>query len=247
MLSNLFPNLWYFSAYFVLFFFMPILDCILEYTPRKFLAIASIVIVVQLLKNNFVYFGSGYSVTWLVILYVLGGYLSKNNVLEKWTKKKCFLCYFGCVLVTELFRICYLSFYTRISFLENYKFTLIKYTSPTIILSAVFLVCCFSKINFNDKYLKFIQILSPLAFGVYLFHEQPFIRNSIIKGTFSFIASEPFYIAIPLVLASSSLIFICCLLIEYLRSCIFNTLNIKRFAELLEKLIYRFFSVVLKI
>lgn len=85
LMACLCPKLWYFSEYLILFFFIPFLNCILETSPRKILRIAALVIIIQLFDQNFIGYNRGYSVSWLVILYVVGGYLAKYNVLGKWS------------------------------------------------------------------------------------------------------------------------------------------------------------------
>lgn len=115
---------------------------------------------------------------------------------------------------------------------------LIKYTSPTILLSGLIMVILFSRMNLKGK---IISKLSPLALGIYLFQLNPIIWNNIIKGSFMFVANKNIFTGVLLVFAFASVIFISGLLIEFIRSKIFNLIKI----QILSKKIVEFLSKIL--
>lgn len=97
LIKSIFPVLsnqyWYFSAYFVLCLFIPLLNYILNNLERGVL-LCSIVLVTSLLsfqqvvvRKDIFCVGKGYSPWWLLILYLIGGYikiyLSKKKFLHK--------------------------------------------------------------------------------------------------------------------------------------------------------------------
>ena len=148
--TNLFPSmsfvyhgLWYFSAYFCLFFFMPILNSIVENVPRNTLKTVAVFVFIVFcgwtqIYTDIAHLGRGYSVLWLAILYVFGAYLAKYDVLKNLSAAKSVLGYLICVAVTMLSRFAMGSvFPKRINLL-------VSYTSPTIVLCAVFLFNIFT-------------------------------------------------------------------------------------------------------
>ena len=58
----------------------------------------------------------------------------------------------------------------------------LQYTSPFIILCAVFLFIFFSKLSFGERGEKFINFITPAALGVYLIHTNPFVFDYVIGG-----------------------------------------------------------------
>lgn len=57
----------------------------------------------------------------------------------------------------------------------------LSYTSPFVVLSAVFLFIFFSKLNFGKQTEKIINYITPAALGVYLIHTHPLVFNKLIK------------------------------------------------------------------
>ena len=174
--TNLFPSmsfvyhgLWSFSAYFCLFFFMPILNSIVENVARNTLKTVAIFIFIVFcgwtqIYTDVLHLGRGYSVFWLAILYVLGAYMAKYDTLKKLSVGWSLIGYLCCIVVTELARCVMGSvFPKRINLL-------VSYTSPTIVLCAVFLFNIFLKMRIGQKGAKIIAFLAPLSFGVYLAH-----------------------------------------------------------------------------
>ncbi len=77
---------WYFTAYFCLFFFMPILNAGLQNMEYKHLKNAIIMIIIVDSVLPFIYAGdifltrNGSSFVWLMVLYLIGGFIKKYNL-----------------------------------------------------------------------------------------------------------------------------------------------------------------------
>ena len=101
---NLFPSIkmhWYFSAYFCLFFFMPILDKIIDSVPQKALKICALLCFavfccISPFSDQVTSLRGGYSVFWLILMYTLGAYISKYDPLKKRSSLFCFLGFAVC-------------------------------------------------------------------------------------------------------------------------------------------------------
>lgn len=235
ILANLFPSvhsMWYFSAYFCLFFFMPILNSVIENVSKKVLQKSAIFIFLIFccatqLTSNVSNLKAGYSVLWLAIMYLLGAYMAKYKTLSNTKIWVDFLGFIVCVIVTVISRIAMGNLFGRgINIL-------VSYTSPTITLCAVFLVSVFSKIKTSTKLTKTVAFLSPLAFGVYLVHCHPYVFGNL-SGAFAFIANMPLYYAIFVVILVALCIFIACLIIDYLRLILFKLCKVNKLSILIE-------------
>lgn len=241
---------WYFTAYFCMFFFVPFMNKILEVCDYKQLTglVSSSVIffsIIPLIFKSDVYFtNNGYTVLWISVLYIIGGYIRKYELHKNISNIKCVLLYFGAVL---------LSFGQKV-ITEYVKFTVngetvneglfIKYTSPTMVICAVSLLCLFAKVDFKDGMKKFTAIFSPFAFSVYLIHTAPYVWSKVMKNRFvSFAELNPF-VMILLVFATAIGIFALCSLIDFLRVRLFKLLKIKELSVKIEGTITKFIEKI---
>ena len=177
-----FSQYWYFTAYFCIFFFIPLFNHILNTVPKDALKVAifSAVIIFSILpcvfgKDIFLT-NMGYSPLWCAVLYIIGGYIKKYGVLKNKRKLIVTGIYFSCVLLT-----CVLKMIADITNADKFGERFISYTSPFILLSAVALVVVFSALRLPKVVKKLILILSPCAFGVYLIHVHPMIFKYVLK------------------------------------------------------------------
>lgn len=113
---------------------------------------------------------------------------------------------------------------------KNYWFPLSLYASPLTVAASVFLFQCFKKIKIGS--VKFVNCLGASTFGMYLIHENPFMRPVI----YSFFHAYDFKfskILIPYVMISCLIIFIMGGGIDMLRQKLF--LKIEKICRRLSK------------
>lgn len=241
MIPALFGRYWYFSAYFCLFFFMPILDRVVN-MPKPILKRAMVVVFVIFccfteIKDKVSSLSGGYSFLWLAILYVIGGYMSQYKPLKKLSPAKSFAGYLICVLVS-------LSCKMVVSLFIGSNFALISYTSPTIFLSSLFLLNAFAGVKINSRFRKGILFFSSCSFGVYLIHCQPVIFDHLLHGAFSEIVEQNTIVIIVTILVATVGIYLICSIIEYLRQCIFKWLKIDCLVNTISQLITKVFDKI---
>lgn len=231
---HIFPtlkNYWYFSAYFCVFFFMPMLNNIINTSSRKTLKCIAIFMFLIFscwtqLSSAISGLLSGYSVLWLAILYAVGAYIAKYDPLRNWSCRKCLLGYIICVILTSLSKI-------LLGYANIRPMLLVSYTSPTIVFSAIFLVHLFSRLHIGKRTKKIVSFLAPMAFGVYLIHCHPYMFVNL-KDRFAWISEQPIYFGILLVFAWAFAIFAACIFIDWLRLLLFKVCKVKNFAIWLE-------------
>ena len=231
---------WYFTAYFCMFFFIPFMNKILEVCDFKQLTglvSASIIFfsIIPLIFKSDVYFtNNGYTVLWISVLYIIGGYIRKYELHKKISYIKCILIYFGATLVTFGQKIIteYVKFIVDGKTVNEGLF--IKYTSPTMVICAVSLLCLFAKVDFKDGMKKLTAIFSPFAFSVYLIHTAPFVWSKVMKNRFLTLAEFNPIVMILVVFATAIGIFALCSFIDFVRVQLFKMFRIKELSVKIE-------------
>lgn len=184
-------------------------------------------------QQDVFYMGDGYSVFWLTLMYLLGACIKKLNLVSHSKKKKYFILYFFCILITWSSKILVEKF--PISGFTLDSSFLIHYTSPFIVLAAISLLLIFGSMNFSESVKKMIMLISPLSFGVYLLHDHPLVRSYVMTERFAFITngsvSKMLLFFFGIILA----IFVvgCC--VDAVRSKLFQLLHIRKSLSKLDR------------
>lgn len=246
--ESLFPvsnvKYWYFSAYFCLFFMMPILNIAIEnlkkYQLIFIIFVLSIIfcVIPTVMKKDVFNICRGYHFFWLFFMYLIGGFFSKYDIKFKFMKISMFVLYLLSVYITFL-----LKKHADFMILNKieYKFNFVEYNSPTIFLSSIFLFLVFANLKVN--YLnKFISFVSKLTFSVYLIHEHDFIRTFFIKDKFSYLLELSTRDMVYRLAIIVFFIFLISIFIDLIRTFIFKILFIKKLFIRCENFICEKFS-----
>lgn len=244
MIQMFFPvsyqRYWYFSAYFVLFFFMPFLNYLLKNLDKNMLQ--------KLILGSIVFFSigetfifrvkeflalqSGYSFLWLMVLYLIGGYIK----LYDWNLWK-----HDRLIFIEM---AVLSFVVLLLLggEEGHGRLLINYPAPTMLFMAIALLNYFKDLRLQPSQIKWVKVFAPLTFGVYLIHLQPMVAVYILQGRLATLAFESPWLLVVDVIFVSFMIYLCCSVIEWGRQKLFYLMEVETLAEklnnILLKLIY---------
>lgn len=234
---------WYFSAYFIMFFFTPFFQYLIDRLSKRkaTILVGCIVLLASIMqlfvKEDFFSLNSGYTALWLAFLYIFGAYIKKYNYL--FTAKKAVLCliYIICIIISFGYK--YILEMTGISLpkpIEHFAESnlLIQYNSPTILLCGIVLLLFFSKMQFNKVTIKFISIFSPAAFGVYLIHDNSMVEEYVMPRIEGF--KDLNVILLPCVVIGLILsIWFICSLIDIVRFKLFELIRVKMLSIWLEK------------
>ncbi len=227
---------WYFTAYFALFFFIPIINNgISALTQKQSTAlVVSMLIVFSVLPTVFADVfatGEGYTALWLIILYIIGAYIKKYDSLKKINILAAAIGYAAMVFASWFVK--YMTEKGVITFITNPDI-LIKYTSPTIVASAVFLLALFEKIKIPSFVTKVIAVASPAAFSVYLIHTHHLVWWHYMNVRFQAYASASAVHMVLCVLGTALGIYLVCTVIDLVREAVFKLFRIKKIVEKLE-------------
>lgn len=233
---------WFIDFYLLLYCISPFLNILIKKMDRKTfqkLLITAFVIMSiipsftgQQAFNN----GTGYSLYNFIFLYFIGSYfrLYKIEIWEHFkvtSPKVKQIVYFGIFCFLLLFNFTLYNLGDKLLGLGNIAHELgsiittatYSYDNPLVIIGAVMYFLWFGCLSFKSN---FINKMSSLVFGVYLIHDNIYIRD-ILYQYFNFkdgLAIES-YRVFPKILLVAAAIFISCLIIEWLRQIIFNLVS----------------------
>ena len=246
-IKAIFPGMlvqyWYFSSYIALFLFMPFLNNILNKMKKQ--QIESFLLLILIFSSGMqtVFYSNafgmqgGYSALWLMILYLLGGYIRKYSVLKIRKKIYLLLGYIMIMILTWSSKLVI----EKLTFLlfgkvraGNY---LISYISPTILLGSIFLVSFFQNIQIKGVIRKMVGLISPMTFSVYLIHNHPLVEEYMNKR-FSVYASYSWWIEIFLVILTVIAINLLCYIIDGFREFLFRRFSLRQQLDKMETEIY---------
>lgn len=256
-IQSFFPVLstsyWYFSAYFGLFFFTPFLNKLFDSLDRA--QMTKLVVTIFLLLSVLPLFtekdlfelSNGYSLTWLCALYIIGGYIKKFDLFPK-LKTGSLGLYFIMIGIVCFSKFILDAFGSFLGIEAWFSLLFVSYTSPFILLAAVFLFLFLSRIQFKATISKcIVTFFAPVSFGVYLIHTQPFVWNYLLIDRFSHYAAFSPVFLIAFVLLTATAIFIACSILDFIRTKLFHIFRISRLTVYLERIFAKAFSPFLKI
>ena len=203
---------WYMSCYFGLMLIAPLLNQAILTMKKEFLLL--------LLTGGFIYFSiiptifkqdslgiwRGYSVLWMILLYIAGAIIRKFKYESYFRSWKVIL---GILLLTSLTFVLYFFNY------EQWR----SYSSPTVTLQGILIfLLCLSIKNIPPSLEKIVLLLSPLTLGVYLFHVHPLIFRRIIPTIHTLVEEQEFSMFVIIILVMTLVLFFSGAIIEYFRN-----------------------------
>lgn len=231
-----FSSYWYFTAYFCMWFFIPIMNTAIKKLNKKemgqcLLCGGIIIIPISLLTDSFG-LNKGYGVIWLAFLYLTGAYIAEYDLLKCFSAKKSLIVVVLSVFISWTAKLLFIKFLGKDNFFDS---KIQNYVSPFVFLEAVALLSLFSKIKPVGKTAKLISVLSPLCFSVYLIHTHPLIFYNVFSDLFSKLAKASAPVMNIGVLASAVAVYIGCSAIDSVRLWLFKKLQIKKKLDSIEE------------
>ena len=244
---------WFFNAYFVVFMFSPLLNHIIRTLPQKtfqyFLfagAFVFCVIPFLALGNDVLRIQNGFEFSWLMVMYLVGGYFSKYPITIK-KPYKCIIAFFGFALLNFIYKYLIELVTTKLLGTPSHGDLFMSYTSPIAVGEAVCLLLYFSNLKLNNrKLVKSIRFITPAIFSVYIIHVHPLVFWNILKDAFTWLTEYNLLVAFMLILAIALAIFIGCIALDYIRIILFKILKINMLCDKLGENITKLIKKVVK-
>lgn len=239
---HLFPiftkSYWYFSAYAGLFLLMPLLNKAIRScdntTLRKiFVSIILVFSIYNVFFNDF-NVSSGYSLIWLLLLYVLGAIIKKCNIGKTLKLYQAIILIIILLFSTYLYKIYGYEGTINIFNISFSKNLFISYISPTILIISVLYIIAFSKISFSKCVNKIISFISASTFSVYIINCQYHFWNYILKNKFINLGSTSIINIFIKITAFTILFFLFSLFIDKIRVLFFKIIKAEKIAKKIE-------------
>ncbi len=226
-------NYWFINCYLVLLLLVPFLNILIQHmTERQHKALLCVSFllfsIIPFLTNQSTVANNGYTIIQFVFIYFVGAYFKKyplaNNYHFKfWSKSKLqclfLFTFFGTFLIN--FMISYFANdLTKInSSILNYIGTtlsasLLNYSNPLVVIQSVSFFLFFGTLTIKGRW---INKLSALTFGIYLFHDNYYFKQ-IIYTPFHIGNYLNSFMLIPYCIFVALIIFGAGLLCEFLRT-----------------------------
>ena len=231
---------WYISAYFGMLILVPLLNTVINHTDKKVFGTALLSAFVLfcifpvILRSSPYTLSGGYSMIWLSLLYLLGGYMRKYDITDKIKTSYAWLTALAMLAISFLTKFVIEQFLQGIPFIASYKNAFISFISPTIVLIAVSLLIICSKLNFKSGSQKVVHFISPAVLGVYLSHVNPLVWKHIIKDFAINFLNYNCFSMVCLIILSALLIFTVGIIIDLVRIKLFDLLKINKLCSFLE-------------
>lgn len=251
---------WFINIYLVIYalspFFNKLIKTLQQDEYRKLLIICFFLFsIIPFISNNATINNDGYSIIQFCYMYFLGAYfkkypIEKNYHFKIYSKEKRQLIFIFIVLsCVGLNFISYifsdsLQNYSNpaINLLSTYIYNnFLSYSNPIVIIQSLFYFLYFQTITLKSK---FINKISSIILGVYLIHDNSFIRNILYKSLNIANVQNRGIKSIIYAFICGILIFTICITIEYIRSILTNFLEN---TKMVKKLKYVFYNYIEKI
>ena len=227
---------WYFTAYFGMFFFIPYLNILIKnLNKRQFtqlLVVITVLFTVLPLAFDFdiFYLKSGYSVFWLIAMYLFGAYFKKYDLKNYFKKRTGLLIYILSSSAAFAIRMLLAFVKTKADWITVKGTFIINYCSPFVLMSSIGLLILFSNMHIKGRSTSIIKFFAPLTFGVYLIHVNPFLWESG-EGLFEHLASRSIFVILLYIVVVTAAVFLSCSMIDYIRLLIFKSLKVKQASD----------------
>lgn len=226
---------WFFTAYVVVIFLSPVLNLVIRSLSRGqfhlLLAVLFLlfgVISVGSLGYDVMKISTGHHFSWMIALYVIGGYLRRFVHGGATNKKRCLFAYFGFVLIHLLYKWAVMAVG-----LTGYANLLLTYPSPLVVGESVCLFLyfkeSFSGVSAEGVLGKLIRFAAPGVYSVYVIHVHPKVYwNSHILSLFRAWDDWNVPAVCAAILCTAGALFAACVCLDAARQRLFRITGIDR-------------------
>ncbi len=243
---------WYISAYAGMYVLIPMLNAAIRHLEKRTFA--------GLLLGAFALFSllstfptkdvfglrAGESMIWLCLMYLLGGYLKKFEVVEKTKATTGLWLYLGAVSVTYGGKLLIGAVGTYVLGRQVYGDMLMQTISPTMVLAALGLFLFCAKLPIGEKLAKPIGFVASGSLGAYLIHVNVFVWENWMAEGFAFLADWHPILMILGAITVGVVIFFLCALVDVGREWLFKLLRIPVLCEKVESLASKLLNKLVK-
>lgn len=245
---------WFLKFYFFLYIISPILNKLIKSVDKKGLQKIILILfivfsVIPFITGNKAYHNNGFSLINFIILYFIGAYLRKYPIKNSFLFKNYSKNLYRTILV-----ILFLSFFL-INFALHNTLTLlsssgsvfyelfgqidcISYSNPIVILQSISYLLFFETLDIKSK---FINNVSKTTLGVYMIHDNEYMRLHLYKWL-NIDRQFYSYKMLIYVFGCMILIFVVCSIIEFIRLKVFKFIYNRKISTKIRGKYYKYIN-----
>ena len=212
-----FGTWWFASTYFVLYLIHPFLNRFLhsinKQTYQKLLVLLVIIWCIIPTFTTFNYQGN--DLLWFITLYCITGYIKLFGLNPKFHTKHYFFLWLVCSLLTYLTAVIFALFGTKLPIVASHATYFFGQEKITILLVSLSLFMIFASLEI--KHSNVINTIASTTFGIYLIHDNEYIRMFLWRTIFNNAAYADTLFLIPYSILSVGIVFAVCSAVELLR------------------------------
>lgn len=221
LIKSIFPitysTWWFASAYFVLYLLSPYINRLAQSLNKKSYARLLLILFFcwSLVPTFLTVSWQSNSLLWFVFLYLLAGYIRLHLDINKFKSSKCIICALAIMLLIYLSSVVLKILAMRFSIFEAYTTYFYSMEKLPALFASLFLFVGF--LNLKMGYSSIVNIISSATFGVYLIHDNAYIRNALWVDLFKNQAYQSSAFLVPYTILQLVLVFAVCTVIELAR------------------------------
>lgn len=224
---------WFVTAYIVLYMLQPVISAGVKALSQKQLGTVVILLIIygslfkSILPVRLETDELGYDLVWFLTVFLVGAYFKLYGFKHLTSQRKGMFAYLAAALIIFLEKMVLFAFYTKFGLFDTIIDSFVHYNNIFVLLEAVGLFAFFvNKKPMGEKAGKVICFMSPMALGVYLFHENICFRYQWPKwlGIYGSL-SDPSWLFVLRIFAAVLLVYVCGSVIDYLRILLFKAVG----------------------
>lgn len=221
LIKSIFPitfkSWWFASTYFVLYVLHPFINILLynldksEFQKLLIMLITFWCLIPTFMVSDF----QSNNLLWFITLYCVAGYVRLYGLSPKFTIKHWVLIWLLFSLLRYLSCVVLILLGTKIPLAYTHTLFFYKDQSVFTFVSALALFMVFKKMNIGTH--KWINVMASATFGVYLIHDNNYVRPFLWLTVFKNFQYQDSPMLIPYSIAVAFLVYAVCTLIDLLR------------------------------
>ena len=155
------------------------------------------------------------SLLWFIFLYALSGYIRLYIDINSFKSSQCILIAIAVMLLTFFSVILFDILGLKINFIATHATYFYDMQKLPILIASLMLFIGFT--NLNIRYVPFINIVSSTCFGIYLIHDNGYIKKLLWDTIFQNSLYKDSNFLIPYTIMQIVIVFVICAILEWLR------------------------------
>lgn len=208
---------WFASTYFVLYLIHPFLNVFLNELEKKRYQslIVLLVIIWSIIPTFSTSLYQSNNLLWFITLYIIAGYIRLYGFNKEYTTKKYFELWILFSILTYLTTVIFTILGEKWVFFFNHTYHFYSQEKISTLLMSLTLFMTFVTLKIN--YHKSINMIASATFGVYLIHDNNFVRPFLWEVLFENVKYQSSILLIPYSIVVCVILYAICTLIDLLR------------------------------